>query len=58
LESDKHMSAGWIVVPLLQILSVVLVVVIIIAVLISVILTASSGANVLFDLRTLAGILI
>jgi len=58
LESDKHMSAGWIVVPLLQILSVVLVVVIIIAVLISVILTASSGASVLFDLRTLAGILI
>src|SRR5438046_7867016 len=52
------MSAGWIVVTLLQILSVVIVVVIIIAVLFSVILTASSGASVLFDLRALAGILI
>jgi len=58
LENDKHMSAGWIVVPLLQILSIVIVVVIIIAVLISVILTASSRASVVFDPTTFVGILI
>src|SRR5437764_7523884 len=52
------MSAGWIVVPLLQILSIVIVVVIIIAVLISAILTASSRASVVFDPTTFVGILI